>query len=128
MAIKLSKTKGTNKNPNQPTSKLGSQKIVLGATKTVSTTDTGKTTASIVSEALSMPVRAKDSTGIAEEQGLKKDEQSIMELFLYGKVTEIVPVADLTNQVATTLKACLSQAGILKDQDKFLILLSAKVS
>jgi hypothetical protein len=104
VAIKLSKTKGTNKNPNQPTSKLGSQKIVLGATKTVSTTDTGKTTASIVSEALSMPVRAKDSTGIAEEQGLKKDEQSIMELFLYGKVTEIVPVADLTKPGGYYLK------------------------
>lgn len=30
----------------------------------------------------------------ADEQGLRKDEQSMMELFLYGKINEIVPVVD----------------------------------
>jgi hypothetical protein len=37
-----------------------------------------------------------DATGFADEQGLRKDEQSMMELFLYGKVTEIVPVVDVS--------------------------------
>lgn len=30
---------------------------------------------------------------IAEEQGLRRDEQSVIELFLYGKVNEIIPTA-----------------------------------
>jgi Zn finger protein HypA/HybF involved in hydrogenase expression len=37
---------------------------------------------------------SKDAAGFVDEQGLRKDEQSMMELFLYGKVTEIVPVVD----------------------------------
>lgn len=37
-----------------------------------------------------------DSTDFVDEQGLKKDEQNMMELFLYGKVTQIVPVVNLS--------------------------------
>ena len=37
-----------------------------------------------------------DSTDFVDEQGLKKDEQNMMELFLYGKVTQIVPVVNST--------------------------------
>ena len=37
-----------------------------------------------------------DSTDFVDEQGLKKDEQNLMELFLYGKVTQIVPVVNST--------------------------------
>jgi hypothetical protein len=35
-------------------------------------------------------VKEQEAT-FADEQGLRKDEQSIMELFLYGKVTQITP-------------------------------------
>ena len=37
-----------------------------------------------------------DSADFVDEQGLKKDEQNLMELFLYGKVTQIVPVVNST--------------------------------
>jgi hypothetical protein len=37
-----------------------------------------------------------DSIDFVDEQGLKKDEQNMMELFLYGKVTQIVPVVNPT--------------------------------
>jgi hypothetical protein len=37
-----------------------------------------------------------DETSAAEEQTLRRDEQSIMELFLYGKVHQIVPTVDST--------------------------------
>ncbi|MCW4018490.1 MAG: hypothetical protein NWF00_07430 [Candidatus Bathyarchaeota archaeon] len=40
---------------------------------------------------------SQDLTIVAGEQGLKRDEQSIMELFLYGKVTQIVPKIDVNN-------------------------------
>lgn len=35
-----------------------------------------------------------ESTVFADEQGLRKDEQSMMELFLYGKIKEVVPIVD----------------------------------
>lgn len=35
-----------------------------------------------------------ESSGFVDEQGLRKDEQTLMELFLYGKVTQINPVVD----------------------------------
>lgn len=35
-----------------------------------------------------------DSSGFADEQALKKDEQSMMELFLYGKVTQVTAVVN----------------------------------
>lgn len=33
---------------------------------------------------------------VAEDQSLRRDEQSVMELFLYGKANKIVPVVDLS--------------------------------
>ena len=36
-------------------------------------------------------IYSKENSTFADEQGLRKDEQSIMELFLYGKVTQITP-------------------------------------
>ncbi len=35
-----------------------------------------------------------EEVGFVDEQGLKKDEQSLMELFLYGKVNQITPTVD----------------------------------
>ncbi len=37
-----------------------------------------------------------ESVEFVDEQALRKDEQSMMELFLYGKVTQITPVVDST--------------------------------
>jgi DNA-directed RNA polymerase subunit RPC12/RpoP len=39
---------------------------------------------------------ADDEISVAEEQALRRDEQSMMELFLYGKVHQIVPTVDPT--------------------------------
>jgi hypothetical protein len=36
-----------------------------------------------------------DEAEFVDEQGLKKDEQNLMELFLYGKVTQITPVINV---------------------------------
>ncbi|MCW3998818.1 MAG: hypothetical protein NWE93_01095 [Candidatus Bathyarchaeota archaeon] len=38
----------------------------------------------------------EDIIGAAEDQALRRDEQSMMELFLYGKVNQIVPTVDPT--------------------------------
>ncbi len=42
----------------------------------------------------SMLPKNQEITDFVDEQGLRKDEQNLMELFLYGKVKEIVPIAD----------------------------------
>ncbi len=36
----------------------------------------------------------QETEELVDEQGLKKDEQTLMELFLYGKVTQITPLVD----------------------------------
>ena len=38
----------------------------------------------------------REARGVIEEQGLKRDEQSVMELFLYGKVSQIVPIVNVS--------------------------------
>jgi hypothetical protein len=36
----------------------------------------------------------QENADLVDEQGLRKDEQSLMELFIYGKVKEILPIVD----------------------------------
>ncbi len=42
------------------------------------------------------PFGKEHEATFADEQGLRKDEQSVMELFLYGKVTQITPSINAT--------------------------------
>ncbi len=65
------------------------KKPAIGLKQTDNTIQTNGVTAQV-----STLSKDFDATGFADEQGLRKDEQSMMELFLYGKVTEIVPVVD----------------------------------
>jgi len=103
-AVRLTNTKSTNNDPSQPIGKMSNQKIGSAKTNSPANSEVSKTASNTVTESLSTSIRAKDATGIAEEQGLKKDEQSIMELFLYGKISEITPVIDLTKPGGYYLK------------------------
>ena len=103
-AVRLTNTKSTNNDPSQPIGKMSNQKIGSAKTNSPANSEVSKSASNTVTESLSTSIRAKDATGIAEEQGLKKDEQSIMELFLYGKISEITPVIDLTKPGGYYLK------------------------
>jgi hypothetical protein len=103
-AVRLTNTKSTNNDPSQPIGKMSNQKIGSAKTNSPANSEVSKTASNTVTESLSTSIRAKDATGIAEEQGLKKDEQSIMELFIYGKISEITPVIDLTKPGGYYLK------------------------
>lgn len=90
IATKISKPLG--KKELSTSQRMHSSKAPVEVMSTANTSDLTKKT--VPTELKSVFDLSKDATEMAEEQGLHRDEQGIMELFLYGKVTEIIPVVD----------------------------------
>jgi hypothetical protein len=100
IATKLNQTPSNPKVPLPTANILGTQGTV-GATEN---TNGGKSVSTGTASAQSASLRSTDTTDTASNQRLQKDEQAVIELFLYGKVNQIVSEIDAAKPEGYTLK------------------------
>ncbi len=92
LAAKIFATR-TNSSSQTPTSNLATEKSKPANTNESQTKFNSK--AGTTFQAATLTVNKTSNVSEHDEQGLRRDEQTIMELFLYGKVTQIVPLVNV---------------------------------